>query len=464
MRSGIKKELSGYVWLHRLFDSIIPVFVLGFLTQLFAVPWHDRYSLLGVVGSFLFVTLNQLLGIYDGWWGRSFFTSIRMVFNAWLITWVLLVILAVMFKKSVEYSRLVTFSWVFTTFIALVGYRGLLRVFRAYYSKQGFWTRKVAIVGAGSTGSYIANIMQKNTYLGYQTVGFYDDNPEKNLLQQSLMFCGNTKQAVVDAQNGKFQELYLCLSLGDEEKIISLLNELADTTVVVKYVPDYFAFDLLHSQWSDLKGIPIVSVYDSPMSSTLARFIKRIEDIVITCLILFCLWPLMLLISIGVKLSSSGPLLYRQTRIGWNGQPFTILKFRTMVVHSEKGILTQAIPDDKRVTRFGSLLRKTSVDELPQLFNVLLGQMSLVGPRPHAVAHHEYYNQLVDKYMQRHLIKPGLTGYAQIKGFRGETRTVDQMAKRIEMDRYYINNWSLVMDLKIIAISALRGWIDENAY
>lgn len=465
MRSGIKPEWSGYVWLHRLLDSVLPVAVLVLITKFFSVPWHDRYSLLGLMGGFIFVTLNQFIGTYERWKGRSFSTSIRMVFKSWLITWVLLVIIAFMFKRSVEYSRLVTFNWAFVTFLVLVGYRGGIRLFLAYYRKKGLHVRKVAIVGDGKIGCCLADIMQKNSYLGYQVVGFYDDNQKMCSRRPSgITLCGDTKQAVRDAQEGKFHELYLCLSLGAEERIIALLNELADSSVIVKYVPDFFAFDLLHAQWGDLKGIPVVSVYDSPMSSTSARCIKRIEDIVIASLIMLVVWPLMALIAIGVKLSSPGPVFYRQTRVGWNGQPFTILKFRTMVVHSEDGIVTQATSDDKRVTRFGRLLRKTSLDELPQLINVLCGQMSLVGPRPHALLHHEYYNRLIDKYMQRHLIKPGLTGYAQINGLRGETRTVDQMAMRVEKDRYYISNWSLMMDLKIIIVSALRGWTNKNAY
>ena len=465
MLPSIKAERSGYEWLHRFFDSVFPLLVLLALTVVYAVEWHDRYSLLGLLGGFLFVTANQMIGTYNGWKGRSLWTSIRMVSKAWFLTWVVMIILAFLFKRSSEFSRVVTFGWALATFFVLIGYRVLIRLYLRYYWRNGCSVRRIAIVGAGKTGKHLARVIKNNCYLGYQIVGYYDDNARlQGRSLEGIEVLGNTDQVCFDAQERRFDELYLCFSLESEKNIIALLNRLADSTVLVKYIPDFFAFDLLHSQWSDLKGIPVISVYDTPMTSGLARFAKRTEDVVLTVLILLCIWPLMVLIALGVKLGSPGPVFFRQERVGWNGQHFTILKFRSMIVHDDRGELRQASSNDDRVTSLGRLLRKTSLDELPQLINVLRGEMSLVGPRPHAVAHHEYYAPLIDKYMQRHLIKPGLTGYAQISGFRGETQELETMSRRIEMDRYYINNWSLWLDLKIIAISALRGWKDKNAY
>ncbi len=465
MLPSIKAERSGYEWLHRFFDSVFPLLVLLVLTVLYAVEWHDRYSLLGVLGGFLFVTANQMIGTYNGWRGRSLWTSISMVSKAWFLTWVVMIILAFLFKRSSEFSRVVTVGWALATFFVLVGYRVLIRLFLRYYWRNGCSFRRIAIVGAGKTGKHLAKVIQNNSYLGYRIVGYYDDNARlQGRSVEGIEVLGDTDQVCLDAQERRFDEIYLCFSLESEKNIIALLNRLADSTVLVKYIPDFFAFDLLHSQWSDLKGIPVISVYDTPMTSGLARFAKRTEDVVLTVLILLCIWPLMVLIGLGVKLGSPGPMFFRQERVGWNGQHFTILKFRSMVVHDDQGELRQASSNDDRVTPLGRLLRKTSLDELPQLINVLRGEMSLVGPRPHAVAHHEYYAPLIDKYTQRHLIKPGLTGYAQISGFRGETQELETMSRRIEMDRYYINNWSLWLDLKIITISALRGWKDKNAY
>ncbi len=466
MLPSIKAERSGYEWLHRFFDSVFPLLVLCLLTVLYEVEWHDRYSLLGVLGGFLFVTANQMIGTYNGWKGRSLWTSVHMVSRAWFLTWVVMIILGFLFKRSAEFSRVVTFGWALATIVVLIGYRVLIRLFLRYYWQNGSSSiRRIAIVGAGKIGRHLAWVLQNNRYLGYKIVGFYDDNARLwGSRIDGIEIIGNTDQVCSDAMERRFDEIYLCFSLESEKNIIALLNRLADSTVLVKYIPDYFAFDLLHSQWSDLKGIPVVSVYDTPMTSGLARFVKRTEDVVLTVLILLFLWPLMAVIACGVKLSSSGPVFFRQERVGWNGQHFTILKFRSMVVHDEQGEVRQASSDDDRITPLGRLLRRTSLDELPQLINVLRGDMSLVGPRPHAVAHHEYYAPLIDKYMQRHLIKPGLTGYAQISGFRGETRDLEAMARRIEMDRYYINHWSIWLDLKIILISAIRGWMDKNAY
>ncbi|PIX80383.1 MAG: undecaprenyl-phosphate glucose phosphotransferase, partial [Piscirickettsiaceae bacterium CG_4_10_14_3_um_filter_44_349] len=213
-----------------------------------------------------------------------------------------------------------------------------------------------------------------------------------------------------------------------------------------------------------LKGLPVISVYDTPLNSSTARMLKRFEDVTLSTLILILISPIMIALAIGVKLSSPGPILFKQKRYGLNGKEIKVYKFRSMTTQDNGATINQATKNDPRITKFGAFIRKTSLDELPQFINVIQGKMSIVGPRPHANAHNEQYRKLVPQYMQRHLVKPGITGWAQINGWRGETETLDKMEKRIEFDLHYINNWSLWFDIKIIILTVFKGFIDKNAY
>lgn len=213
-----------------------------------------------------------------------------------------------------------------------------------------------------------------------------------------------------------------------------------------------------------MNGIPIISVYDTPLSSRTVQAIKRFEDIVLSTFIMFLISPILIAVAIGVKLSSPGPILFKQKRYGMNGKEIKVYKYRSMTTLDDGEIVNQATKNDPRVTPFGAFIRKTSLDELPQFFNVWQGKMSIVGPRPHAVAHNEEYRKLVPKYMQRHIVKPGITGWAQINGWRGETDKLEKMEKRIEFDLHYINNWTLWLDIKIIFLTIIKGFINKNAY
>jgi putative colanic acid biosynthesis UDP-glucose lipid carrier transferase len=222
-------------------------------------------------------------------------------------------------------------------------------------------------------------------------------------------------------------------------------------------------FDLLHASWGNVGDLPVVSISETPFYGV-DGFVKRVEDIILSGLFLLLVAIPMIFIAIGVKLSSSGPIIFRQHRYGLRGNEIDVWKFRTMTVSENNDKVVQAKKSDPRVTRFGAFLRRTSLDELPQLINVLQGKMSLVGPRPHAVAHNEQYRKQVDRYMLRHKVKPGITGLAQVNGWRGETDTLDKMQKRIEFDLAYIQNWSLFLDLKIIYQTMFKVFYDKNAY
>ncbi|MDG4812235.1 undecaprenyl-phosphate glucose phosphotransferase [Hydrogenovibrio sp. 3SP14C1] len=465
MIESIKPDQSGFVWIHRVTDLILPFLILSLSLLLYEVPWHDRYIVLGMLGGLIFVTAAQMVGIYQNWRGRPIFNSIQLIIKAWIITWAFLIILAFLLKDSENFSRGVLLIWATLTLVSLIGYRFLIRIALIYFRTKGFNNRKIAIVGAGKVGQHLAQVVNSNPWLGYQIIGFYDDNP--NLTNQkidNLPILGTSSEIFKASQQGRFDELYICLPLRAESRIKQLLNQLTDSAIIVKFIPDLFTFDLMHAKWTDLKGIPIVSVFDTPLSSTTARILKRSEDVILSFIILILISPVLLSIAITIKLTSTGPIIFKQKRYGLNGEEIKVYKFRSMTTQDNGPVVNQATKNDIRITPLGGFLRRTSLDELPQFINVLQGKMSIVGPRPHAIAHNEEYRQLIPKYMQRHLVKPGITGWAQINGWRGETDTLEKMEKRVEYDLHYINNWSLWLDTKIIVLTVFKGFINKNAY
>ena len=250
------------------------------------------------------------------------------------------------------------------------------------------------------------------------------------------------------------------------KRVHEVFNKLSQRSdlIEIRFIPDIFGFKLLNHDVFEIAGIPIISLTQTPMAGT-NRLLKAIEDRVLASLILVVISPLLLFIIVGIKLSSKGPIFFRQKRHGWDGKEIVVCKFRTMVVHKETdNIVTQATKNDPRLTKFGAFLRRTSLDELPQFINVLQGRMSIVRPRPHPLQHNEIYRNKIDSYMLRHHVKPGITGWAQINGWRGETDTLEKMQKRIEYDLFYINNWSLLFDLKIIFLTLFKGMFGKNVY
>ncbi|HCA9408349.1 TPA: undecaprenyl-phosphate glucose phosphotransferase, partial [Klebsiella pneumoniae] len=251
--------------------------------------------------------------------------------------------------------------------------------------------------------------------------------------------------------------------MSDEKEMKELIRSLTDTTCSVILIPDIFTFNILQSRTEDVNGVPVVPLFDTPLNGINMVF-KRLEDIILAAIIILLISPILLVIAAVVKATSPGPVIFKQTRYGMDGKPIKVWKFRTMKVMENDDTVKQATKNDVRVTRVGSFLRKTSLDELPQFFNVLFGGMSIVGPRPHAVAHNEQYRNLIEGYMLRHKVKPGITGWAQINGWRGETDTLDKMQKRVEFDLEYIREWNIWLDLKIIFLTIFKGFVNKSAY
>jgi putative colanic acid biosynthesis UDP-glucose lipid carrier transferase len=262
---------------------------------------------------------------------------------------------------------------------------------------------------------------------------------------------------------GEVDSIYIALPLKSDGRIETLVNQLSDTTASVYVIPDLFISEIVHSRWIDFGGMPLVSVYETPFYG-LFGWVKRTEDVLLGSFILLLIAIPMIFIAIGIKTTSPGSVLFKQRRYGLNGAVVEVWKFRSMTVAENGDKVTQATKGDSRITPFGAFLRKTSLDELPQFINVLQGTMSVVGPRPHAVAHNEQYRKLIKGYMLRHKVKPGITGWAQINGWRGETDTLDKMQKRVDYDLEYIQNWSLWLDAKIVYLTIFKGFNGKNVY
>ncbi|MET0334900.1 MAG: undecaprenyl-phosphate glucose phosphotransferase [Rhizobacter sp.] len=331
-------------------------------------------------------------------------------------------------------------------------------------SEQPEYRRRSVVIGAGENGVRVAQALTAHAGCVHEIVGYFDDrSPDRVHDQAAGRVLGRVDEVVDLVKRQGIHNVYITLPLVAQPRVMELLSKLQDTTASVHYAPDVFGVNVIQGQLQDLDGIPVVSLLESPITGT-NHLVKRASDIVLSSIILLLISPVMAALAIGVKLSSPGPALFKQRRTGLDGKEILVYKFRSMTVQDNGAVVKQATRNDARITPFGAFIRKTSLDELPQLFNVLLGSMSLVGPRPHAVAHNEEYRQIVQAYMLRHKVRPGITGWAQVNGFRGETDTVDKMEARVHYDLEYLRNWSLALDLKIIARTVRVLFFDRNAY
>ena len=371
----------------------------------------------------------------------------------------------VLFKVSERFSRIWLINWFVLSFALIVGYRFLTYLLLIWIRESGYNRRNVLVVDAGDLGKSISQNLLTQRSSGYDIALFLDDNPE--LLGTSI----DGVKVFTDMEKIEFyvnelniREVWIALPLRAEKRLKKIIGLLRYNMVSIKLIPDVFGLELLNHSVCKIVGIPALDLRTSPMIGW-RLLVKYLEDRLIGLLIFILIIPLLILISMGVKLSSQGPVLFKQRRHGWDGKIINVYKFRTMKIHQENSAqVLQATKNDSRITKFGCFLRKTSLDELPQFYNVLQGRMSIVGPRPHAIEHNEMYKSKVDKYMLRHKVKPGITGWAQINGYRGETDTLEKMQKRVEYDLYYIQHWSLWLDLKIIFLTIFKGFAGKNAY
>jgi putative colanic acid biosynthesis UDP-glucose lipid carrier transferase len=369
-------------------------------------------------------------------------------------------------QYNAEFSYASKLLWIVSTPAAMASARVVLRKIQQRLRARGFNTRSYAICGVNELGIQLARNIESAPEMGLRLEGFYDDRPEARTAKiplRSWPKVGNLDELISRARRGRVDIIYITFPMRAEERIRDVLAKLADSTASVYIVPDFFVFELLHARWTNVNGLPAVSVFENPLYGV-DGLAKRSVDLLLGSLCLAAAALPMLVIVALVKLTSAGPVFFRQRRYGLDGREILVWKFRSMTCCDDGPNVMQATQDDARVTRVGRFLRRSSLDELPQLFNVLDGSMSLVGPRPHANAHNELYRELIDGYMLRHKVKPGITGLAQVNGYRGETETLEKMERRIACDHQYIREWSFWMDVKIL-LKTLRVVVSQrNAY
>jgi putative colanic acid biosysnthesis UDP-glucose lipid carrier transferase len=428
--------------------------------------WTTSDTLASVTAIVTFQVVAEAQGLYRSWQGVPLRKEVVTTLVAWISSIPVLLFLAFVTKTSETYSRSIALVWFFGTGTTLAVWRVAMYSLLIEMRKRSGNTRTVAIAGATEIALSLAKTISEEPYWSMRVVGFYDDrNSDRRIAVPEAYggVIGDLGQLVSDAREGKIDIVYISLPLRAESRINALVRKLGDTTVSAYVIADFFVFDLLHAQWTHVGDIPAVSILDTPFHG-LGGWVKRLEDIVVGSLILLLIAIPMLVVATAIKLTSPGPVFFRQKRYGLNGKEIRVLKFRTMKVMEDGPTVKQATKDDPRVTPIGKFLRRSSIDELPQFLQVVTGEMSIVGPRPHAVAHNELYRSKIQGYMLRHKVKPGITGWAQVNGWRGETDTYEKMQKRVDHDLDYIRNWNLLLDIRIIWMTIFGSKTSENAY
>ncbi|HXN40429.1 MAG TPA: undecaprenyl-phosphate glucose phosphotransferase [Myxococcaceae bacterium] len=420
-------------------------------------PWSDTLVSLALVLIIFPVTFNQAR-LYATNRVRSHIEEVFEIFKA-MITGTLIIVALTYFVRE-RYSRLTLAIFVMYAFVLVSGTRLLFRQALNELRRRGYNLRSIILIGAGDLGQRVIDTIDKHRELGFRITGILTRHADKvGTTVRGIPVIGHVSdvEAVLDAR--RVDQVLIALPIEDAPLVKGLMDQLAQRTVDVKIVPDLYQYITLCGGLEEFGGLPIISLQGGPLHGW-NLVAKRLFDILVSLCALVLTGPLLLAIALLVKVTSRGPVLFHQERMGMDGRTFKMLKFRTMYTGAEASGVQMASRDDPRRTFIGMLLRRTSLDELPQFFNVLRGEMSLVGPRPERPVFIEEFKRQVPKYHLRHKVKAGMTGWAQINGLRGQT----SIQKRIEYDLYYIENWSLVLDLKILVRTALGGFISKNAY
>ena len=462
----LRKPETWVASLQRLADAIVIVLAQLVARWLYRESWNEQVMTITVLGLLVYGFAAEASGLYRAYRTESILREIKDALLSWLAVPLALLTFWFFSKTSTEYSRVTAFIWFLLAPGMLCAMRGVVRIGLRVLRAQGHNTRRVAILGCTQDAERLAAAFDQLPWLGLRLTGVYDDRSEKRRHAAKHPKCavvGTSTDLVGVCRQGAIDVVYVALPLRAEMRTASILSELADTTVTVYMVADFLYYNLLRAHWSQLGGIPVVSVHNSPFEGVVA-LVKRLEDLVLgSAIVVLTLLP-MALIAIAIKANSPGPIFFRQWRYGLCGKKIRILKFRTMTVCEDGPNVRQASKTDSRVTRVGRFLRRTSLDEFPQFWQVLTGELSLVGPRPHAVAHNEQYRALIHGYMLRHMVKPGITGWAQVNGWRGETAELAKMEQRVRHDLEYIRNWNLFLDLKIIFLTIFGAKSRRNAF
>lgn len=450
--------------LQTLLPPVVVVLVLVLTAVLFREPFGPFFVALAAIAALL--TLVVLRAPRD----RGLTVQISRLQLAtdvalrWGIILGLLLALGFATGFAVNYPRSVVLPWALLSPIAIyVGMRSLQRLMRkVVLSRENL--RSAVVVGANESSLSLAQNLADHPELCTRLEGFFDDRSADRLGDLGEFRLLGTLAELADfVRDRRIDVIFIALPIRHVQRVMALLDDLRDSTASIYYVPDVFVFDLIQSRTGEIMGIPVVALCETPFYGYRGVF-KRLTDMVLTLGIMIPAIPLMLLIGLAVRLTSRGPVIFRQRRYGLDGREIVVYKFRSMYVTEDGGEIRQARRDDDRITLVGRILRRYSLDELPQLFNVLQGRMSLVGPRPHAVAHNEMYRRLIKGYMIRHKVLPGITGLAQVNGCRGETTDLSEMQARVDYDLDYLRRWSPILDIQILLLTVVRVFGDSKAY
>ena len=438
-------------------DPVMAIVTLFAAARFFGVPYEGPYIILSLL-------VFSLTFPSDDTRGTSAGAIASQVAGNWFLVVALLLLLGWATRTLGSVDQRVILAWAaFAPLAIFTGRLVLPTLLPKLLAAEGL-QRVAVIAGAGHVGRNLAARIRETPYLGVRVAGFFDDRSAERVdASASGDILGNLEQLVEYTKRNRVDMIYIALPMASQPRIMKICHELCDTTASIYFAPDIFLFDLIQARMESIGGIPVLAVCETPFHGVPA-LLKRASDIVIASAFLIAAAPLMLAIAAAIKFTSPGPAMFRQRRYGLDGQEIVVYKFRSMTVMEDGGVVRQASRNDNRVTPLGAFLRRTSLDELPQFINVLQGRMSVVGPRPHAVAHNEMYRKLIRGYMIRHKVRPGITGLAQVNGLRGETETVEKMKARIEYDLDYLRHWSLKLDLQIIWRTIFVVLKKQNAY
>lgn len=465
-RSVLQRRSSVSNTVQATLDGMAVIGVTYWLIQLHVGMLTQEYVIL------ILLLVGALAVVYDHFAiyrsNASITNKALSLWKAWTIAFGFLVVTAFLTKQGEVYSRAMIAELYVAGFTAQLLLHALMRYAQKKILLHANQPENAIIVGSGRLANFLYHKISNNPWLGQKVIGCVplkaepDTAADKGRLP-AVPVVGTLETLDQLIEANKVRTVYFVTPLDASNVLEDLYFSLLDRHVAVNWVPDIFSLRLVNHSVREIAGIPVLTLSETPLTGT-RLLMKSLEDVVLASLILALIAPLLLLIAIAIKLDSPGPVFFRQQRMGWNGKIFRIWKFRSMVVHQpDAGVIKQAEKNDSRITRVGAFIRRTSLDELPQLFNVITGDMSLVGPRPHAVQHDEEYSRRIDDYFARHNIKPGITGLAQVRGFRGETRDIEQMIQRVESDIEYINNWSLWLDLSIL-VRTTGAFTGQHAY
>ena len=464
--SGLLKRHGGLlVGVLRLIDMLL-VALAGWVAYWLYSGSPDlpaSYELALLIGTLVAAGVLPRFGVYRVWRGGALLDELQRLTVAWMMVVTLLAILAFITKTGSSYSRLWGGGWAVLAWLLLFSSRVVLWSSLNWLRSRGRNIRRVLVVGAEGLGRQVVRRLESEPWTGLQVVELFCEQAlqeERGLpAAAGVGEAGNLAEYV---EREGIDQVWLALPLSYEARILEILHDLRHSTVDVRLVPELSGLRLLNRSITEVAGFPVVELSVSAMSGE-NRLVKAVEDRALALLILLLISPLLLGIAVAIKLTSPGPVLFKQRRHGWGGREIEVYKFRSME-HAPNEAAVQARKNDPRVTRVGAFLRRTSLDELPQFINVLQGCMSIVGPRPHPIWLNHQHMEQIDAYMQRHKVKPGITGWAQVNGYRGETDTLEKMQKRVEYDLYYIEHWSLWFDIRIILMTIFKGFVNPNAY